>query len=69
MQEVKTSISSHCLPGITEIALKALSTLNVRRAEKLPRLTTSVTYLQRNVQLLWDVHNNEQYILAIHTKY
>lgn len=35
-----------CLPGITEIALKALSTLNVRRTEKFPKLTNSVTYLQ-----------------------
>lgn len=36
---------SCCLPGITEIALKALRTLNVRRAERLPRFTNSVTYL------------------------
>lgn len=35
-----------CLPGITEIALKALNTLNVRSTEKFPRLTNSVTYLQ-----------------------
>lgn len=30
---------------MTEMALKALSTLNVRRAEKFPRFTNSVTYL------------------------
>lgn len=30
---------------MTEMALKALSTLNVRRTEKFPRLTNSVTYL------------------------
>lgn len=34
------------LPGITEIVFKALSTLNVRRAETLPRFTNSVIYLQ-----------------------
>lgn len=30
------------------MALKALSTLNVRRTEKFPRLTNSVTYLREN---------------------
>lgn len=35
-----------CSPGITEMALKALSTRNVRRAEKFPRFTNSVTYLR-----------------------
>lgn len=34
------------LPGITEIVFKALKTLNVRRAETLPRFTNSVIYLQ-----------------------
>jgi len=34
------------LPGITEIVFKARNTLNVRRAETLPRCTNSVTYLQ-----------------------
>ena len=38
-----------CLPGITEIVFKALSTLNVRRADTLPRFTNSVTYLQGNL--------------------
>lgn len=33
------------LPGITEIVFKALKTLNVRRAETLPRFTNSVIYL------------------------
>lgn len=41
--------SSHCLPGITEIVFKALNTLNVRRAETLPRSTNSVTYLQDQI--------------------
>lgn len=35
-----------CSPGMTEMALKALSTLNVRRAEKFPRFTNSITYLR-----------------------
>lgn len=34
------------LPGITEIVFNALNTLNVRRAETLPRFTNSVIYLQ-----------------------
>ena len=34
------------LPGITEIVFKARNTLNVRRAETLPRFTNSVIYLQ-----------------------
>lgn len=34
------------LPGITEIVFNALRTLNVRRAETLPRFTNSVIYLQ-----------------------
>ena len=34
------------LPGITEIVFKALRTLNVRRADTLPRFTNSVIYLQ-----------------------
>ena len=34
------------LPGITDIVFKALRTLNVRRADTLPRFTTSVVYLQ-----------------------
>ena len=34
------------LPGITEIVFKARKTLNVRRAETLPRFTNSVIYLQ-----------------------
>jgi hypothetical protein len=33
------------LPGITEIVFRARKTLKVRRAETLPRLTNSVTYL------------------------
>lgn len=46
---------SYCLPEITEIAFKALSTLNVRRAETFPRFTNSVTYLQENLGLLWNI--------------
>ena len=38
--------TDHFLPGITEIVFKALKTLKVWTAEKLPRLTNSVTYLQ-----------------------
>lgn len=38
------------LPGITEIVFKALKTLNVRRAETLPRFTNSVIYLQDQMQ-------------------
>ncbi len=34
------------LPGITEMVFKARNTLNVRRAETLPRFTNSVIYLQ-----------------------
>ncbi len=34
-----------CLPGITEIVFKALSTLNVRRADTLPMCINSVTNL------------------------
>lgn len=34
------------LPGITEIVFKARNTLNVRRAETLPRFINSVIYLQ-----------------------
>ena len=37
--------TDHFLPGITEIVFKALKTLKVWTAEKLPRLTNSVTYL------------------------
>lgn len=37
--------TDHFLPGITEIVFKALKTLRVPRAEKLPRLTNSDTYL------------------------
>ena len=56
-RELLTCTSSCFLPGITEIAFKALSTLNVRRTERLPSLgTNSVTYLQRNLELLL---NNE----------
>lgn len=32
------------------MALKALSTLNVRRTEKFPRLTNSVTYLKQKTE-------------------
>lgn len=64
-----TSTCYYCLPGITEIALKALSTLNVRRAEKFPRFTNSVTYLQENLELLWNIdtyiETNNDYILAV----
>ncbi len=38
------------LPGITATVFKALSTLNVRRADTLPRFTNSVTYLQNGSQ-------------------
>lgn len=51
-----------CLPGITEIVFKALSTLNVRRADTLPRATNSVTYLQGHTQLIQEhstTHNEE----------
>lgn len=41
--------NGNCLPGMTEIALKALNTLNVRRTETLPRLRNSVTYLQEKL--------------------
>lgn len=34
------------LPGITEIVFKARNTLNVRRAETLPRFINSVIYLR-----------------------
>lgn len=47
MHDAQVAACSDCLPGITEMALKALSTLNVRRAEKLPRFTNSVTYLRK----------------------
>lgn len=34
-------------PGITEMVLSARSTLNVLKADTLPRSTNSVTYLQQ----------------------
>ena len=55
------SVCSHCLPGITEIVFKALNTLNVRRAETLPRSTNSVTYLQDQIAELqnsWRLQNS-----------
>jgi hypothetical protein len=39
------------LPGITEIVFNALNTLNVRRAETLPRFTNSVIYLQNQIKV------------------
>lgn len=53
-----TCTRSDCLPGITEIALKALSTLNVRRAEKLPRHKKSVRYLRGNLKLIWHIDSD-----------
>ena len=50
-----TPTQPHCLPphpvlpGITEIVFNALNTLNVRRAETLPRFTNSVIYLQDQI--------------------
>lgn len=56
MQEaIKHAEGFCCLPGITEIALIALNTRNVRRAETLPRFTNSVTYLQGNLKLLCNI--------------
>ncbi len=41
------------LPGITEIVFNALRTLNVRRAETLPRLQTQLYTCNDQIKVTW----------------